>query len=66
MPQRDVVDDLVGMEMLMLGDSFSLFILPLEAYTEEYSVKMSLGRSYCLDFYTSYRKSSRERTASQQ
>jgi len=51
-PWRDVVDDLAGIKMLMLGDSFNLFILPLEAYTEECTVSMSLGRSYCLDFYT--------------
>lgn len=35
------MDDLAGIEMLMLGDSFNLFILPLEAYTEECSVKVS-------------------------
>lgn len=52
MPWRDVVDDLAGIKMLMLGDSFNLFILPLEAYTEECTVSVSLGRSYCLDFYT--------------
>ena len=49
---RDLADDLVGIEMLMLGDSFNLFILPLEAYIEEYSLKMSQGRSYRLDFCT--------------
>lgn len=59
------MDDLAGIETLVLGDSFNLFILPLEAYTEEYSVKKSQRRSYCLDFYTLYRKSSRELPASQ-
>lgn len=35
------MDDLTGIEMLVLGDLFNLFILPLEPSSEEFSVKIS-------------------------
>lgn len=35
------MDDLIGIEMLVLGESFNIFILPLELSSEEFSVKTS-------------------------
>lgn len=35
------MDDLIGIETLVLGESFNIFILPLELSSEEFSVKTS-------------------------
>lgn len=41
MPWGNLVDDLIGIETLVLGESFNIFILPLELSSEEFSVKTS-------------------------